>query len=103
MSDVAHFVGRLNLSRFAARLRVERDPTTRSLLHTLLLEEANNLALNLGQLGSLQREVIEGRARISIQMAFVVVHACSVVRVVIPVRGIDDNLTILLNCSLDFD
>ena len=71
MSDVAHFVGRLNLSRFAARLRVERDPTTRSPLHRLLLEEANNLAFNLGQLGSLQREVIEGRARIAIQIAFV--------------------------------
>jgi hypothetical protein len=37
----------------------------------LLLEEANNLAFNLGQLGSLQREVIEGRARIAIQIAFV--------------------------------
>jgi len=71
MSDVAHFVGRLNLSRFAARLRVERDPTTRSSLHRLLLEEANNLAFNLGQLGSLQREVIEGRARIAIQIALV--------------------------------
>ena len=71
MSDVAHFVGRLNLSRFAARLRVERDPTTRSSLQRLLLEEANNLAFNLGQLGSSQREVIEGRARIAIQIAVV--------------------------------
>jgi hypothetical protein len=71
MSDVAHFVGRLNLSRFAARHRVERDPITRSSLSSLLLEEANNLAFNLGQLGSLQREVIEGKARIAIQIAFV--------------------------------
>src|SRR6516162_11854639 len=71
MSDVAQFVSSLNLSRFAARLRVERDPTTRSSLHRLLLEEANNLAFNLGQLGSLQREVIEGRARIAIQIALV--------------------------------
>jgi hypothetical protein len=37
----------------------------------LLLEEANNLAFNLGQLSSLQREVIEGRARIAIQIAVV--------------------------------
>ena len=65
MRDVAQFVSSLNLSKFAARLRVERDPTTRSSLHRLLLEEANNLAFNLGQLGSLQREVIEGRARIA--------------------------------------
>jgi hypothetical protein len=71
MSDMAQFVSSLNLSRFVARLRVERDPTTRSSLHRLLLEEANNLAFNLGQLDSLQREVIEGRARIAIQIAFV--------------------------------
>jgi hypothetical protein len=46
MSDMARFVGSLNLSRFVARLRVERDPNTRSSLHRLLLEEANNLAFN---------------------------------------------------------
>jgi hypothetical protein len=71
MSDMAQFVSSLNVSRFVARLRVERDPTTRSSLHRLLLEEANNLAFNLGQLGSLQCEVIAGRARIAIQIAFV--------------------------------
>ena len=71
MSDVAQFVSSLNLSRFAARLRVERDPITRSSLHRLLIEEASNLAFNLGQLGSLQREVIAGRARIAIQIAVV--------------------------------
>jgi len=37
----------------------------------LLIEEANNLAFNLGQLGSLQSEVIEGRARIAIQIALI--------------------------------
>jgi hypothetical protein len=36
-----------------------------------LIEEASNLAFNLGQLGSLQREVIAGRARIAIQIAVV--------------------------------
>ena len=71
MSDVAQFVRSLNLSRFAARPRVERDPTTRSSLHRLLIEEASNLAFNLGQLGSLQREVIAGKARIAIQIAVV--------------------------------
>jgi hypothetical protein len=69
MSDMARFVSGLNLSRFVARLRVEDDPTTRSTLHGLLLGEANNLAFNLGQLGSLQQEVIEGRARIAVQIA----------------------------------
>jgi hypothetical protein len=71
MSDMAQFVSSLNVSRFVARLRVERDPTTRSSLHRLLLEEANNLAFNLGQLGSLQCEVVAGRARIAIQIVFV--------------------------------
>jgi hypothetical protein len=71
MSDVAQFVSSLNLSRFAARLRVERDPTTRSSLHRLLIEEASNLAFTLGHLGSLQREVIAGRAQIAIQIAVV--------------------------------
>jgi hypothetical protein len=54
-----------------ARLRVERDPTTRSSVHRLLIEEASNLVLNLGQLGSLQREVIAGSARIAIQIALI--------------------------------
>ena len=71
MSGMAQFVSSLNLSRFVARLRVERDLTTRSLLHKLLIEEASNLAVNLGQLGSLQHEVIAGRARIAIQIAVV--------------------------------
>jgi len=71
MSDVAQFVSSLNLSRFAARLRVERHLTTWSSLHRLLIEEASNLAFNLGQLGSLQREVIAGRARITIQIPVV--------------------------------
>jgi hypothetical protein len=71
MSDVAQLDSSLNLPRFAARPRVERDPTTRSSLHGLLIEEASNLAFNLVQLGSLQRKVIAGRARIAIQRAVV--------------------------------
>ena len=71
MNDMGQFVSNLNMSRFVARLRVERDPATRSLLHKLLLEEANNLAINLGHLGSLRSEAIEGRARIAIQTAIV--------------------------------
>ena len=71
MNDMAQFVGSLNLAKFVARLRVERDPTIRSSLHRLFLEEANNLGINLGQLGSLQRRGIEGRARIAIQIAIV--------------------------------
>jgi hypothetical protein len=71
MSDLARFVGNLNAARFVNRLRVEHDPATRVSLQKLLLEEWNALAFNLGQLGNLQREVIEGRARIAIQIAVV--------------------------------
>ena len=61
MCDMAEFVGSLNVSRLGGPASSRRDHTTRSSLHRLLLEEANNLAFNLGRLGSLQREVIEGR------------------------------------------
>jgi hypothetical protein len=68
MNDTAQFVSNLNMARFVDRLRVEHDPAARASLHTLLLDELNNLGLNLKQLGSVQRQVIEGRARIAIQM-----------------------------------
>ena len=53
------------------RLRVEYDPATRASLHKLLLEELNNLGFNLKQLGCVQRQVIEGKARIAMQVAVV--------------------------------
>ena len=71
MNDTALFVSNLNMARFVDRLRVEQDPAARASLHTLVLDELNNLGFNLKQLGSVQRQVIEGRARIAIQMAVV--------------------------------
>ena len=71
MNDMAQFVGNLNLARFMDRLQVEHDPATRASLYGMLFEEWNNLGFNLGQLGSLQRKVVEGRARIAIQIAVV--------------------------------
>jgi uncharacterized protein (UPF0335 family) len=71
MNDTAQFVSNLNVARFVDRLRVEHDAATRASLHKLLLEELNNLGFNLKQLGCVQREVIEGSARIAIQMAVV--------------------------------
>ena len=71
MNDTAQFVGNLNVARFVDRLRVEHDSATRASLHKLLLEELNNLGFNLKQLGCVQRQVIEGSARIAIQMAVV--------------------------------
>jgi hypothetical protein len=69
MSDMAQFVSNLNVARFVDRLRVEHDPATRASLHTLLLEELNNSGFNLKQLGCVQRQVIEGKARIAMQIA----------------------------------
>ena len=71
MNDTARFVSNLNVARFVDKLRVEHAPATRASLHTLLLEEFNNLGFNLKQLGCVQRQVIEGRARIAIQIAVV--------------------------------
>ena len=39
MSDMAQFVGDLNVSRFLDKLRVERNPDLRASLRRLLLEE----------------------------------------------------------------
>src|SRR5215831_13975840 len=71
MNDTALFVSNLNMARFVDRLRVEQDPAARASLHTLVLDELNNLGFNLKQLGSVQRQVIEGKARIAMQMAVV--------------------------------
>ena len=57
------------MARFVDRLRVEHDPAIRRSLNRLLLREWDNLGINLGQLGNVQREVIEGRARIAVQIA----------------------------------
>jgi hypothetical protein len=69
MDDTAQFVSSLNVARFVDRLRVEHDPAIRRSLNRLLLREWDNLGINLGQLGNVQREVIEGRARIAVQIA----------------------------------
>jgi hypothetical protein len=71
MDDTAQFVSNLNVARYVDRFRVEHDPATRASLHTLLLEELSNSGFNLRQLGSVQRQVIEGEARIAKQMAVV--------------------------------
>ena len=71
MNDMAQFVGNLNLARFMDKLQIEHDPATQASLHGLLFEGWNNLGFNLGQLGSLQHKVIEGRARIAIPIAVV--------------------------------
>jgi len=71
MHNTAQFASDLNVARFVDKLREEHDPVTRALLHRLLLEEWNKCGFNLKQLGKLQRQMIEGGARIAIQKAVV--------------------------------
>jgi len=71
MDDTPQFVSNVNMAGFAGRLRAEHDDAIRRLLNRLLVEEWNNLGFNLGKLGDVQREVIEGRARVAIQIALV--------------------------------
>jgi hypothetical protein len=61
MNDTAQFVSNLNVARFLGMLRVETAPATRASLHTLLLEEFNNLGFNLKQLGFVQRQSLKVR------------------------------------------
>jgi hypothetical protein len=70
MDDTPQFVN-LNVARLVGKLRVEHDAATRRLLNWLMVEEWNSLGFNLGKLGDIQREVIEGRARVAIQIALV--------------------------------
>jgi hypothetical protein len=70
MDDTPQFVNR-NLARFVGKLRVDHDAATRRLLNRLMVEEWNSLGFNLGKLGDIQHEVIEGRARVAIQIALV--------------------------------
>src|SRR5215467_10128400 len=71
MHNTTQFASDLNVARFVDKLREEHDPVTRALLHRLLLEEWNKSGFNLKQLGKLQRQMIEGGARIAIQKAVV--------------------------------
>ena len=71
MSDLAQFVGDLNVSRFLDKLRVERNPDLRASLRRLLLEEEDKLGSNLERLGSVQHHIAEGRRRITRQKVLI--------------------------------
>jgi len=63
MSDLAQFVGDLNVSRFLDKLRVERNPDLRASLRRLLLEEEDKLGSNLEHLSRLQRQIADNIVR----------------------------------------
>jgi hypothetical protein len=71
MSDMAQFVGHLNIERFLDRLHFERDPAVLASLRRLLLEEEDKLGFNLERLGRVQRYIAESRDRITRQKALI--------------------------------
>jgi hypothetical protein len=59
------FVARQNVERCRSRLKTETDPTTRAFLLKLLVEEEDKLGLDYQLLGDVEREIINGHARIT--------------------------------------
>jgi hypothetical protein len=56
-----HFIARENVNHFRDRLRSEADPTARSTLQKLLVEEEDKLAKDLSLLDDLAREIAKCR------------------------------------------
>jgi hypothetical protein len=65
------FVARENINHFRDRLRSEADPTVRSTLQKLLVEEENKLAKDAGLLADLAREIVKCQKWIEKQQALV--------------------------------
>ncbi len=61
------FVARQNVERCRHRLETETDPTRRAFLLKRLLDEEDKLALDYELLDDLEREIINGHARITRQ------------------------------------
>jgi hypothetical protein len=58
---VDRFIARENINHFRGRLMSEADPTVRSTLQKLLVEEEDKLAKDLGLLDDLAREIVKCR------------------------------------------
>jgi hypothetical protein len=67
MDDTAQFISDLNVARFVDKLRLQRDPATRTVLKRLLLEEVRKLGFSLEQLSKIDRQLTESRARVRAQ------------------------------------
>jgi hypothetical protein len=55
---VDRFTARENIKHFRGRIMSKADPTVRSILQRLLVEEENKLAKDLGLLDDLAREIV---------------------------------------------
>jgi hypothetical protein len=67
MDAMAKFVIDHNVERFVDQLRSQSDPTIRTVLQRLLLEEVRKFGFNLEQLSMVDRQLSEARARIRAQ------------------------------------
>jgi hypothetical protein len=65
------FVARDNTNRFRDQLRFETDPTKRSILRKLLVEEEDKLAADFALLEDVAREIANCQQRIDRQRALV--------------------------------
>jgi hypothetical protein len=71
MNETAQFVSDLNIARFLDKLRLEHDPATRTVLQRLLIEEEDKFGGSVERLSTVQRHIVEGNRRISLQKALV--------------------------------
>ena len=62
-----NFIHERNVLRFSARLEIEKDPKTRSLLSKLLIEEENKFAVTAERLDKAEQQIAECKGRISRQ------------------------------------
>jgi hypothetical protein len=70
-ASMDRFVARENINHFRDRLRSDADPTTRSTLQKLLVEEEDKLAKDAGLLADLAREIVKCQKWIEKQQALV--------------------------------
>jgi hypothetical protein len=67
MDAMAKFVIDHNVERFVDQLRSQSDPTIRTALQRLLLEEVHRFGFNLEQLSIVDRQLSEAKGRIRAQ------------------------------------
>jgi hypothetical protein len=64
------FVARENIRHFRDRLETETDPTARSLLHRLLVQEEDKLGHNYETLREIENHITRAKEHVARQQAF---------------------------------
>lgn len=65
------FVARENIRHFRDRLEVETDPTARSLLHRLLVQEEDKLGRNSEALREIENHIASAKGHVNRQQALI--------------------------------